>query len=924
MKIIRVDVDGYGVLADFHVDKLSAGLSLVIGENEAGKTTLLDFVRGVLFGFPGRNRRLQQHLPIRGGRHGGSLGLVDDDGRGYRLERFVGSGEAKLASTDGGSLPLSALQRLLGGADEALFRNVFAFGLSELSLFESLDRAEVRDVLFSAGVLGAGRSARRSMQELESLRTTLVRPRKDDVRGNALSRRVAMLDAEMRAARRRADAYPGLFAEHSRLQSHVQEKRHQLEDLRQRTNEIDRLVALWPTWRSRLEATGRLEELGPARDQLETAVALAENIRYLREARSGHLERLEKHRDHLGAIETATVELEGILTRLGGVRIAPIPLAVTEELSQLTREAPLALATLRAADDMLRKAVLAERESKMSKVDEPEAPPPAIDEIERRIALVHRLELAIGRERLERERVAKQQSDAAAQRAMRARQRGGADLLTSRLLLATSVGVIALGVATATLGHRHGTTLTALGIGGAIFGVALLALALRMRRTLNSFVEAAPEIDDTELLSLQRELQRMAADLSLDVVDESGAAAAAEELQRLLSRRRRLDDAVLVDARLRLESENARAEQERARDAVASIDERAAKTSILLGFSNALGVEGLAQAVEAITKAQELRDRIDRIRRADDLIAPAIESFQETLQSTEAALLLEPDEDVTRRVRRLEVLLDEASADQRLRVQLAEAIAEATAHLHEGLGSDAGGDQWNALSTGELASWEAERAALSTQVLEAQERYEELVGELRDKERELEEVTTSSEMSRLATDRSTAAAELDDVLEQWLVAGAARALLERCLARYELDRQPEVIAHASELFREVTDGRYGHVVVEEDDDADRRNVIAIRDSGERVDAADLSRGTAEQLYLCLRLGFAQSFAEQSVELPFVIDDILVNFDPRRASAVAGILARVARSHQVIAFTCHPHVRELFEAASPGLQVVQLA
>jgi hypothetical protein len=53
-----------------------------------------------------------------------------------------------------------------------------------------------------------------------------------------------------------------------------------------------------------------------------------------------------------------------------------------------------------------------------------------------------------------------------------------------------------------------------------------------------------------------------------------------------------------------------------------------------------------------------------------------------------------------------------------------------------------------------------------------------------------------------------------------------------------------------------------------------------------------------------------------------VDDILVNFDLERTRFTLGLLARMAERHQVIAFTCHPWLRECFEAE--GARVVALA
>lgn len=47
-------VDGFGCLHDHEVAGLGTGVTVVVGANEAGKSTLLGFLRAVLFGFADR------------------------------------------------------------------------------------------------------------------------------------------------------------------------------------------------------------------------------------------------------------------------------------------------------------------------------------------------------------------------------------------------------------------------------------------------------------------------------------------------------------------------------------------------------------------------------------------------------------------------------------------------------------------------------------------------------------------------------------------------------------------------------------------------------------------------------------------------------------------------------------------------------
>ncbi|MGA8679077.1 MAG: hypothetical protein WB592_01260, partial [Acidimicrobiales bacterium] len=117
----------------------------------------------------------------------------------------------------------------------------------------------------------------------------------------------------------------------------------------------------------------------------------------------------------------------------------------------------------------------------------------------------------------------------------------------------------------------------------------------------------------------------------------------------------------------------------------------------------------------------------------------------------------------------------------------------------------------------------------------------------------------------------------------------------------------------------VTGGRYVGLLADAGIDG-RQTIRVLSTTGEAIDATSLSRGTIEQLYLCLRLGLADSFAERSVSLPIVLDDVLVNFDPERATTVAAELAETARSHQVVFLTCHPHLAETVLRAAGQSQV----
>jgi len=193
MRVTGFHIDGFGALADLGFDDLSPGLVIVSGPNEAGKSTLLDFLTTMLFGFPTRRDNPRFRAPVRGGRHGGQLTFSEGsrrtpgDDRQWRIERYAGPHKlVSIRRPDGASASEEDLRRALGGADEALFRAVFAVDLTDLGSAEAVGRDDVRELLFSASIVGQRRSAARAMSELQRQRLELARLRQGDALANRL------------------------------------------------------------------------------------------------------------------------------------------------------------------------------------------------------------------------------------------------------------------------------------------------------------------------------------------------------------------------------------------------------------------------------------------------------------------------------------------------------------------------------------------------------------------------------------------------------------------------------------------------------------------------------------------------------------------------------------------------------------------
>ena len=75
MKITDLQVDGFGVWKGLTVESISDNITVFCGYNEAGKTTLMQFIRSMMFGFS-QDRLTKYTPPVYGGLAGGALSLI--------------------------------------------------------------------------------------------------------------------------------------------------------------------------------------------------------------------------------------------------------------------------------------------------------------------------------------------------------------------------------------------------------------------------------------------------------------------------------------------------------------------------------------------------------------------------------------------------------------------------------------------------------------------------------------------------------------------------------------------------------------------------------------------------------------------------------------------------------------------------------
>lgn len=201
---------------------------------------------------------------------------------------------------------------------------------------------------------------------------------------------------------------------------------------------------------------------------------------------------------------------------------------------------------------------------------------------------------------------------------------------------------------------------------------------------------------------------------------------------------------------------------------------------------------------------------------------------------------------------------------------------------------------------GRVSSLDSKLIELNTHVDEAAAAH----GDARRTFADLEDGATSA--SDAAADVEQARSELEVLAEHYILKRAQMLTLKWAIEQYRERHQDPLLFRAGELFSALTIGRYAALRIDNEGASPR--LLGMREDGRTmVEVDQMSEGTTDQLFLALRLAALEHMVRSGVNLPFLADDLFVNFDDQRAEAGFKVLADVARSTQVLFFTHHPHL-----------------
>lgn len=355
------------------------------------------------------------------------------------------------------------------------------------------------------------------------------------------------------------------------------------------------------------------------------------------------------------------------------------------------------------------------------------------------------------------------------------------------------------------------------------------------------------------------------------------------------------------------DAEHARDVHEAFVDTVASLVRRHAVRLDGDELASAALARRVEQAMSVRTKAGDLDAQITRLRaRVQTEQARRADALDE-IEQLRAAAGVPGLEELGRAAERGRVL-DELTADEERLTALVRAAApveDIDALVAELAVTDQ--QTLNEASASAVKEQDAAESALR----EEADRY----AAAQQEERALTGSAGAAELHARAQEHLAAVAE---GVERYLVARMQIDVLRGELEEYERKHASPLLHEAGLLLERLTGGRYVALGVTED--ASGRGLVIVGADEERRAPSELSEGTADQVFLALRLAGIDSLQEErqasgAPPLPVVLDDVLMTSDDDRAAAALRVMADLARKWQVIVFSHSAHLAGIAQAAA---------
>jgi uncharacterized protein YhaN len=881
MIIREIYIDGFGIFNGFSIKNLDKGINILLGENEAGKSTLLKFFKYTLFGYP--RFKDQRMPPVHGGSHGGRIKAILSTNKEVVFER---KGDDKIALFYDGNTSGNETQWLqfLGNATKDIYENVFAFSLDELLGINSLSVSGVEDKIFSIGSGMGNISIGEIINDIQSNTDQIYSQRGSKQIIPVVYKSIQDKKAEIKLIQENLPKYQELTAAIRDLKKEITDLENKLKEDRNRKGKLNDYLKCYENFVSVVKTDEELAGLPEPQDYPKEGPEKLKELEKEEKSLNDRIDELLKGSAGDQGIGEIEKELESIsfnseiLAEKAKVNYLKTNLEKykqtisdrSEDRGKIIELDSIILEKLKAINSDWTRQDIIDFSNLITHQDRIKTLKEDLDKIKN-----EKIEL-------------KGRKEGMLANAGRINP-GNALTLISLVFLLASVPAFYYSLYVP-----------------ALICVVIALLIFFGRRYL---IKEDPVIKIDEELSevenkekeylesygdyLEKELnleRNLSADSVLEILKATG------HLKKDIGERDDLDK-----------------KQKEMRDPFIKDFENTAKSiGYLLRNKEAdSGIETLVIQIavefdfaESQSKRQkELEDSLSRkkkeLERNRNNLTRNNQLVSDLLKSVNAGEI-----DDFRKKYEVNSNVLELIQKKRTAINTIETIA----------GINMTDDVIDFLKT-------HEQAALREDVADLEAGIELTTGalnfkntELGEKRSKIEQIEGESELAEKMTGLETERQRLADAYKEWMTGKIALKILTEVREKYEKEKQPVIIQNSGRYFKKITGERYERIHV-----ALEKREITVFDSREASKTIDqLSRATREQLLVSLRLGFIEEYETNAEPLPVVVDDILVNFDPKRAQKTADILQEFGENRQVIIFSCHPSTKEYFKKSHVNL------
>ncbi|MBC7964972.1 MAG: AAA family ATPase, partial [Fuerstia sp.] len=175
MKLTEIDIDRFRIRRNLLLRLDPKGLNVIYGPNEAGKTTLMRFIRSTLYGYEPLATEPAFHRPDAEQPWRGAV-RCEHGGRTWRIHRraeLAGRGRLRISGGQEGVEIDAALDNILSGTTEDVYADIFAVGVRELQQLATLGTNQVAEYIYGLSLGPQGRQILDALADVKERRKSM-------------------------------------------------------------------------------------------------------------------------------------------------------------------------------------------------------------------------------------------------------------------------------------------------------------------------------------------------------------------------------------------------------------------------------------------------------------------------------------------------------------------------------------------------------------------------------------------------------------------------------------------------------------------------------------------------------------------------------------------------------------------------------